>query len=142
MFQIPSKLVDWVLSLLMRKWLRPLSVHVLDFAYQDKRNRPGDILCVVTSWPRRYWARLSLTNRTDRVIYIQTITLTIEGGKEHKEASSLRLEPGEPKEHDVTSPLAENEEPVKAGRLVIGVTPSVGRTTEVAGSLPFSRPPV
>lgn len=142
MLDLVCKVIGWLVPGLVRKWARPLTVVVWYCAYEDMRNRPDDPFVLITPWPRRYRARLSLTNRTDRVVYIQTITLAIEGGKEHEEASSLRLEPGEPKKHDVVFPLAEKEEPVKAGRLIIGVTPSVGRTTEVAGSLPFSRPPV
>jgi hypothetical protein len=123
-----AKILEWLIS-----WLRPpVDVEVLDFCFQDLRNRPDDSLVVITPYPRRYRGELALTNRSDRVAYIKSIALTGGGGSVRKEAQlheALRLDSHEIKQHVASFPLNDDEEPVKAGQFRIEVAPTVGRKT-------------
>ena len=113
-------------------WRPPLDVEVLDFCFQDLRNRPDDSMVVITPYPRRYRAELALTNRSGKVVYVKSIVLTGGRGSVRKEAElhgGLPLDSHEIKQHVATFPLNDDEEPAKAGQFRIEVTPSVGRKT-------------
>jgi len=114
----------------------PLDVEVLEFSYDDFRNKPGDLVAVITTSPRRYRAELTLTNRSDKLVYTKSIAAAIGREKVRKQAEShhsLRLEPHEKKEHVEIFPLNDDEEPIKAGPFQIEVTPTVGRKTVTSG---------
>ncbi len=129
------KMLAWLPSLIT-KIKPPLNVDVLSLSFEDLGNKPGDPVVLITAWPRRYRAELTLTNRSDKVVYVKSIVLTIGHEKTRKKAESqdiLRFEPHEPKEHVVIFPLNDDEEPIKAGQFQIEVTPTVGRKTVTSG---------
>ena len=125
MWELLFKLWEFLLANL---W-PPLVLEVERFYFQDVSARPNDIVVVCSSHPRRYYAKLSLTNRTGKPAYVKSIALRAWAGKVRKEAhlpNPLRLESNEFKKHDVVFPLGENEKPM-TGEFNIEITPSVGR---------------
>jgi len=116
-------LIGWLGWLIA--WLRPpIGFEIVEFYPQDLRNK-----FIISAYPRRYYAKLAVTNRTHKVVYVKSIVLSGPHGKLRKEATlrePLRLEPGEPKEEPVIFPFNDGEVPV-TGRFEIEVIPSIGR---------------
>jgi len=130
MWSVLWQLCEWVI---WRLW-PPVVVEVSAYSVHELRNKPGDILVVISPHPRRYSAKLTLTNRSGRTAYVKSIKLTRHPGGICKEAplrDPIRLEPHEPKPEAVIFPIDENEEPIPAGEFRIEVTPSVGKAASV-----------
>lgn len=127
MWDLLWKILEWLIS-----WLSPpLHVEVAGFSFDEIRNRPGDPVVVITAFPRCYTAQLSLTNRSNRLVFVKSVVLKGPDAKLSKKAvigRPLRLEPHEPKDIDVMFPLEDDEKPM-SGQFEIEVTPSVGRKT-------------
>ena len=117
-------------------WARPpLRIEVLSFSFQDLTGAG-----VVTSYPRRYLVGLKLTNRSTRVVYIETIVAAIRGDTTPLKAAlgePLRLLPGEPREERVVFPLTEGEAPMGEGSFRLDVRPTVGKHAVAGGRFPL-----
>ena len=139
MWNAVLKLFEWLAALIWR--VRPaLRVEVRLFLCEDERDEPDHLIAVITAWPRRYCAHLTLTNWTDNVVYIKNISVTINGDTTYESVQGkefLRLEPREPKQRDVVFPIEHDEAALEAGRFQIDVVPSVGRGTRVSGEFPL-----
>jgi len=131
------KLFEKLLTLTKR--LRaPIRSEVSSFRYEDLSDT-----IVIALHPRRYRAKLALTNRSDRLVYIKTLSVTI--GEEHTYRERTlgtavrRLEPHELGELDVTFPVVGDEEPVELGTFQLDIIPTVGRRTTIRGSFPIEQ---
>ncbi len=119
------KTIEWLVS-----WLKPpLEMEISAFSFDDVRNKPGDPVVFITAYPRRYLARLVLTNQSGRTTYLKCVALATVRGHGPKEGmfhGPLRFESHEFKRLEVIFPLDDDEEPT-TGEFEIEVTPSVGR---------------
>jgi hypothetical protein len=123
----------WELLLRVAVWLgelarSPLSLEVRSFSMDEIKNSPGDSLAIIDPYPRRYFAELSLTNRSSKAVYVKTIDLRGPYGKLYRDPDqrAMKIEPGELKHYDAIFPLDDGEQPV-TGNFVIVVRPAVGR---------------
>jgi hypothetical protein len=123
----------WELLLKVAVWLGelarpPISLEVRSFSMEEIKNRPGESLVIIDAYPRRYFAELSLTNRSRKTVYVKTIELRGPYGKLYRdpEEPAMKIEPGELKHYDAIFPLDDGEQPV-TGNFVIVVRPAVGR---------------
>jgi hypothetical protein len=123
----------WELLLRVAEWLgtlarSPLSLEVRSLSMDEIKNRQGDSLVIISPYPRRYYAELSLTNRSGKTVYVKTIELRGPYGKLYRDPDQqpMKIEPGELKHYDAIFPLDDGEQPV-TGNFAIVVRPAVGR---------------
>ena len=109
--------------------MSPLRVDVLDFYFDEVRNKPDDVLVVITPHPRCYRAELHITNRTGKTAFVRSVRLRHEDGRVY-EAADLPdpwgIQPRQPARRDVVFPLNSDEE-AAAGQFRLITTPTVGR---------------
>jgi hypothetical protein len=123
-WEIILKIAEW-LGTLVRS---PLGLEVRSFAKDEIRNRPEDSVVVIEPYPRRYVAELGLTNRSGRTVYVKTLELRAPSGRLYKDPDErpIKIEPGEPKNHNAVFPLDDGEQFV-TGNFEIIVAPAVGK---------------
>ena len=122
---------------LFERLCAPLEVEVLSFSAFTRRDRPNGSCVILTSCPDGYSAEVSLTNRSDKVVWIKQFALTIggqEGEKEPESREALRLDPGQPRTHHLAY---HDEAPKASGSFRIRVVPTRGRPTEVSANFPL-----
>lgn len=134
--------LDFLLKLAARLfwWVIPtLDVEVLYFRYESLRG--GDTFVVVTPWYERYHAKLALTNKSDRAVFIKTFSATIDEVNTYPHADAeitIRLDSHERRVLDVIFPVSESDEPKDTGKFEIIVVPTVGRKTAFSGVFPVA----
>ena len=118
----------------------PLRVEVTHIRYEEWDTRACDRFVIISPWPRRYLAKMIVTNRSSRPVYVRAIRLSVNDEvcyAEAEAAKTLRIEPGEPKEYTAVFPVSEEQTPAEAGKFWIEVVPGVGRKTRVTGRFPL-----
>ena len=118
----------------------PVRVEIHHLAFDQLRNSPGDSLVLITPYPTRYYAEISLTNRKDRAVYVRDVRLRVceMDIVEPRRTRNMRLEPHERRTLRVVFPVddahaSRTEEPFS-----ITVAPTAGRATKTTGTLPMS----
>ena len=79
-------MLDWFSSLLgcipygeklLERFRCPLHITVLEFESYEFVNRPSDALNHISEFPRKYWAKLRMSNRTEHEVVVQDMWVTI-----------------------------------------------------------------
>lgn len=134
--------LDFLLKLAARLiwWIIPtLDVEVLYFRYESLRG--GGTFVVLTPWHERYHAKLALTNKSERVVFIKTLSVTIDEMKTYPHANTentIRLDSHERMVLDVIFPVSESDKPKDTGKFEITVVPTVGRKKAFSGVFPVA----
>ena len=138
MFDFLEHLIKWSTQIIRLLW-PPLTAEVSYFRYEEQRSSPGDRLVVISAWPCRYHAELSVTNRADRAVFIKSVTTTIDGECTFPPAETevIRLDSHEVKQLSVIFPTDKAQNPREAGKFRIDIFPSVGRKTAIRGLFPI-----
>lgn len=138
MFDFLDHLIKWSTQII--RFLRaPLTAEVSYFRYEEQRSSPGDMLVVISAWPRRYHAEFFVTNRADRTVFIKSVTATIDGEFTFSstETEVIRLDSHEVKKLSVIFSTDKAQHPREAGEFRIDIFPSVGRKTAIRGLFPL-----
>jgi hypothetical protein len=134
--------LDFLLKLAARLiwWIIPtLDVEVLYFRYESLRS--DDVFVVLSPWHDRYHARLALTNKSDRPVFIKTFSTTIDEMNTYPHAdteNTIRLDSHERRVLDVVFPVSQSDKPKDAGKFEITVVPTVGRKKALSGVFPVA----
>ena len=140
MFDLLERVAKWLFQLIL--WLRPpIHVEVLYFRFQEFRSNSDSSLIVRTTSPRRYHAKLALTNRSDRVVFIKATSVTIDEEKnypqENGDGNGIRFDPHELKTCTLIFPVNEDDHPREAGQFCVEIVPTKGRSTTACGTFPL-----
>jgi hypothetical protein len=117
----------------------PLLLEVHDFQYREVVNDPRSLVVFICTYPCSYEAAISITNRSEQVVFVKSIAVTINEGKTFPasyEEGSLRLEPGQVLRTVMTFPLKEKGGPIEKGTFSICMSPAKGRDSVICGGFP------
>lgn len=131
------KLLEFVLGKFFPKITRSVSVEVRQFGYQFIENRSGDSIIVLGQYPSRYRAELRLTNRTNSVVYVKDISVSINGSRRYEQVQpkdKIRLDPHEYLHLNIIFPVPSDEIPDKEGTYNLEVVPTRGRKTRITAT--------
>lgn len=131
MWDIPIKILEFLFKVLP-KIRSSVAVEVNSFRYSSIEDSPASSVIIITPYPSRYWAELQLTNRTNSIIYIKDILVTINNSRRYKQAQckdKIRLEPHECADYSIIFPVLLDESPERSGTYSLKVIPTTGRAT-------------
>mgnify|MGYP001594609736 CR=1 FL=1 len=129
------KLVAWFIW----RIIPTLDVEVLYFQYESPGSDDGFLFRLQRH--SQYGAKLALTNKSDRAVFIKTFSVTIDEMNTYPHADAeitIRLDSHERRVLDVTFPVSESDEPKDAGKFEITVVPTVGRKKTFSGVFPVA----
>jgi hypothetical protein len=110
MWDISIKILEFLFKLLP-KIRSSVAVEVNSFRYSSIEDSP---VIIITPYPSRYWADLQLTNRTNSIVFIKDISVTINNTRHYKQAQckdKIRLEPHECADYSIIFPVSLYESP-------------------------------
>jgi len=121
----------------------PLRGNVVYLAYNDfdrvADEFHGRVLFIPPPSPRRYLAKVELTNRCDQPTYVKGAVLTLNGTRRYEnKGKPVRLDPHEIRTEPFIFPVERSDTPLDAADFVLEVVPSVGRRTRLRGRLPVA----
>ena len=124
---------------LLFRLMPPIGVEVESLTYQLCGNDTYNEPVVLTARSKRYCVELLLVNRRGTPVSVRGVALWINDRKQHEpdsDVARIQLEARETSRQNIVFPISSTDVPDQEGRFKLAVTPSVGRTTTVAGRFP------
>jgi hypothetical protein len=134
MWEILAKVVGFL-------WIRlsrPLTVEVEGIQFQDVGMLSDSSIAIVSPHPKRYVARLVISNRSARTVFVESIDLVLPEitiGDQFLHGKALKLDPGEPSKYKALFAVAQNFGSMQPTKYTIIVVPTKGRAVRCGGVL-------
>jgi len=135
---VADEIASGLTSLLFRL-VPSIAVEVESFAYHVGAGDTHDEPVVLTERSKRYCVELVLVNRRGTPLSVRAVILWVNDRKQSEpegDVTKIRLEAREASRQNIVFPISCTDVPDQEGRFKLAVTPSVGKTTTVAGRFP------